>query len=333
LFLWYWFFYEKIGECYIELNEFENAINISKKGLLEIHNYYTSVLFNIYIAEKKSGNFQNALENYERFILSENYYCPLTYNNTFITKQNHYLCARDAYSQENLFVAKGYLELYFQLNGFKNTWGEENGIGDEEFFYYKTLFKINGKEPPDNLNSMIHYNEALYLKFNILLEKKYEIYCNEFEASDYHYNKLVKEKFAMKFFYGYNSSSILKFGKYIGKTIEEIISIDPNYILWCLVNIDHFILARSTFRQLFFDSEIQKDPIFIIALEYYLFKDNLIMDWLYKLEEWERLDYEAECRYTDPAIGWGTNYDSDGSCSVCGMDEWCGTDGCPLEPQ
>jgi hypothetical protein len=20
-------------------------------------------------------------------------------------------------------------------------------------------------------------------------------------------------------------------------------------------------------------------------------------------------------------------------CSVCGMDEWCGTDGCPLDPQ
>ena len=20
-------------------------------------------------------------------------------------------------------------------------------------------------------------------------------------------------------------------------------------------------------------------------------------------------------------------------CSVCGMDEWCGTDGCPMDPQ
>ena len=20
-------------------------------------------------------------------------------------------------------------------------------------------------------------------------------------------------------------------------------------------------------------------------------------------------------------------------CSICGMDEWCGTDGCPLDPQ
>ncbi len=27
------------------------------------------------------------------------------------------------------------------------------------------------------------------------------------------------------------------------------------------------------------------------------------------------------------------NFEVERECSICGMDEWCGTDGCPLDPQ
>ena len=27
------------------------------------------------------------------------------------------------------------------------------------------------------------------------------------------------------------------------------------------------------------------------------------------------------------------NFELERECSICGMDEWCGTDGCPLDPQ
>jgi len=29
----------------------------------------------------------------------------------------------------------------------------------------------------------------------------------------------------------------------------------------------------------------------------------------------------------------GLKIEFSNGCSVCGMDEWCGTDGCPLDPQ
>lgn len=28
-----------------------------------------------------------------------------------------------------------------------------------------------------------------------------------------------------------------------------------------------------------------------------------------------------------------TNFEIQRSCPVCGMDDWCGSDGCPLDPQ
>lgn len=28
-----------------------------------------------------------------------------------------------------------------------------------------------------------------------------------------------------------------------------------------------------------------------------------------------------------------SNLENERDCPVCGMDDWCGTDGCPLDPQ
>ena len=35
----------------------------------------------------------------------------------------------------------------------------------------------------------------------------------------------------------------------------------------------------------------------------------------------------------EPLIEKDLNIEMSYGCSVCGMDEWCGTDGCPLDPQ
>ena len=29
----------------------------------------------------------------------------------------------------------------------------------------------------------------------------------------------------------------------------------------------------------------------------------------------------------------GAKFSNSRECSICGMDEWCGTDGCPMDPQ
>jgi hypothetical protein len=29
----------------------------------------------------------------------------------------------------------------------------------------------------------------------------------------------------------------------------------------------------------------------------------------------------------------GAKFSDSRECSICGMDDWCGTDGCPLDPQ
>ncbi|MBK7390168.1 MAG: hypothetical protein IPI23_14175 [Bacteroidetes bacterium] len=44
----------------------------------------------------------------------------------------------------------------------------------------------------------------------------------------------------------YNLESTLSFGKFKGKTLSEILSIQPSYIKWCIINLDHFVLPQDS---------------------------------------------------------------------------------------
>lgn len=46
----------------------------------------------------------------------------------------------------------------------------------------------------------------------------------------------------------YSSDDILKFGKYKGQKVKEIAKRDPNYLRWCLNNIDSFKLNEGVNR-------------------------------------------------------------------------------------
>ena len=37
----------------------------------------------------------------------------------------------------------------------------------------------------------------------------------------------------------------LEFGKYQGYSINEILNIDPAYLIWCIINLDNFCLSEE----------------------------------------------------------------------------------------
>jgi hypothetical protein len=48
----------------------------------------------------------------------------------------------------------------------------------------------------------------------------------------------------------YSSDSIVEFGKFDGKSIKEIIHEQPDYLLWCILNLDHFVLEEDLLSEL-----------------------------------------------------------------------------------
>lgn len=48
----------------------------------------------------------------------------------------------------------------------------------------------------------------------------------------------------------YTLDSVLSFGKYENSTLEEVFEIDPSYIEWCILNLDHFFIDFQTIKEL-----------------------------------------------------------------------------------
>lgn len=44
----------------------------------------------------------------------------------------------------------------------------------------------------------------------------------------------------------YNAKTQIDFGMYKGQTIEEVYSIDPEFIVWCIRNLDYFYVEDLT---------------------------------------------------------------------------------------
>lgn len=48
----------------------------------------------------------------------------------------------------------------------------------------------------------------------------------------------------------YTQNSLVKFGMYKGYKLEDIVKTNPKYIIWCVVNLDHFYLSEETIENL-----------------------------------------------------------------------------------
>lgn len=91
----------------------------------------------------------------------------------------------------------------------------------------------------------------------------------------------------------YELESIFTFGKHIGKTLEEVYKINPSYVEWCVVNLDHFLLNEEVFDQL-----IELSPSFQFSQQAL---NILQTNWDREVEYWEQ-NYELE--YDEPYSDW-----------------------------
>lgn len=57
----------------------------------------------------------------------------------------------------------------------------------------------------------------------------------------------------------YNLKTRLDFGKYKGDTVDDVITNDPQYLEWCLENVDGFCLTKSAKHELELALEVYDD--------------------------------------------------------------------------
>lgn len=90
----------------------------------------------------------------------------------------------------------------------------------------------------------------------------------------------------MKF---YDLDSPFAFGKYEGKTIRQIVDLQPSYIDWCATNLEHFYISEDVIE------EIKKiKPDFTLSVE-----GQQKLDEKYSILENEQESYQDYDDYDD----------------------------------
>lgn len=109
----------------------------------------------------------------------------------------------------------------------------------------------------------------------------------------------------MKF---YDFDTEFTFGKYEGKTVREILEIQPTYLDWCAINLDHFYISGEVIEEIkatYSDFKISEEGM------------NKLTE---KYEQWENEqedfdddydNYYDDYDYSDDGCGEGF------SCSEC----------------
>jgi hypothetical protein len=104
----------------------------------------------------------------------------------------------------------------------------------------------------------------------------------------------------------YTQNSLLKFGKYNGSILEDIAKTDPNYINWCIINLDHFYLSEEATEHLRANSGLVISEEATLALEQ---KRSEISDASdsndYDFDDYERRTYDDyNGSYAQDEMGW-----------------------------
>jgi tetratricopeptide (TPR) repeat protein len=273
-----------------KVGSYNEALDYGQKGLKKHPNnidYYGILGY----ANFSMGNFKKAKCNYqkilEKYPNNEGTISNLELCETKIIEQNQ-VEADETFSKNDFEKSVGLLEeLIFEYD-----------VTSEEIYrnYLISLLKSKNKE------LLLDESNPIYIKLD-RLKKSYEEKIYNIESpseEEENTNKLIQ--------YGLNHK--IGFGNYKGKDIAEIISIEPDYLLWCIINLEHFSVENSILANPIFKEQKDYDK----AIQINLIKELIIDKWgtSSSIE-----NYSYGCNTKD--FWWG-NWDDAKQKNWC--DEW-----------
>ncbi len=263
--------YIQLVECLIEIKKFKEALFYALELLKLEPTFlsYHSTIGNIY---KSLFEYSKAIYHYEIFIKKfpnnneikksiEHCQIMIIYNE----KGNTAIAALEQFDYDTYISIINEIidtEIYYKNN--------------ESFIYYPDSILYNIYDVNKYLSTILlregkniqnYETNPIFIELNNLKVSSIEKLKENADLSkdEENISKLIK----------YEYSTFLGFGKYKNKKINEIVLINPHYILWCIINLKHFavnefILALPEFRN---------QPLLTLAIEFNLIKGFILEKW------------------------------------------------------
>lgn len=280
----HWAYYQ-LWFCLDELNRYDEALKYIEIGA-KIHSDDIIYQYGLGVANSRIGNYEVGIKHYERYLevdpknssaLGNIEICKKNIKKQFLISAKESYKVRDYKKANNLF--EKYIEDETELNE------------DDLYLYLLSLLKNNNQETSiDNTNQIYIRLDTLKSLYSKKVENQDELTEEEENA-----NKLME----------YQSNYRVGFGNYEGEILSSIINKDPKYVLWCIVNLDHFSINKA----LLSNPKLRNEPLFFSALEHNLIKEKIIEKWTLDEDDYDydyRDDYKDD--YADIEGDWGGLY-------------------------
>jgi tetratricopeptide (TPR) repeat protein len=286
----HWAYYE-LWFCLDQLEKYEEGLKFIELGS-KIHPEKIDYQFALAVAYSRVRNYETSF-NHFKYLLEvyprnkSNYkkieFCISNIKERLLRK------AKELFNERNFKQAKAVFEDYISFDTVFN--GDELGFylysmfcEDDLNFYLLTLLYNNNPEITiDEQNPIFIRLNTLKLSYAEKLENG-----KDFIEEEENVNKLRE----------YQSNYIIGFGKHEGKELSSVICEDPEYVLWCIINLDHFFIEKF----LFLNREFKNEFLYLLAIEHNLIKEKIMEKWMSNKNfnyNKSRENYHAERRNYD----------------------------------
>lgn len=278
--------YSELCSCLVQKGRNTEAIEYAFQGLQYFPNdiEYQLILGDAYFNLKY---FKQAIEHYGVYLKTK----PDSDHATYFLQEAKIECRESTLRKARLHYEQG--KYNDSLECFEEVLKEIKYLySDDLAIYFKSYLKI------ENQDILLDQDSPIYKSINSLRSsyssKQYNGKTNTITKDEANANKLVC----------YDSDTKINFGKHKGLTIENILNTDPNYLLWCVIHLDHFLIELSWFLV----DNLKAQSQYVRALEYALAKSYLLDE-----EEGLRIKDEQDeilhQNFIDAAQGdWGGLY-------------------------
>jgi len=286
---------------------FEKRLSYSETTVSEKQIFYLSK--NLYKLDKNYEIDSDFEENVKSMIEDDSFYCN-NYEYLKFDKNNE-----SHIKSIEIYIAKSVFSWYYGgiINNFKIKCLNFINLYYSEQLYSKVIqvFEI--------LISDLNYYDidtTYYLKYLKCIMYNYDNTVNITEESELYkfylkHSEFEKFKFKSNKLVEYTTGSEIEFGKYKNRLVEDILNENPNYILWCIININNFMINGISFNlnrwngSIFFRHALEINIAKLMIYE--LFEDEPYYE---SNDDFENDNYSCKDSYYD---GGGGNEWSDPS--------------------
>lgn len=251
----HWAYYQ-LWNCLDEAERYDEALQYIKLGS-KIHPNKIEYQFGLGFANERLGKYKTAIKHYKKYLKvnTDDKNAEINLMSCIKKlKEKSLSKAQEYFLEKNFEKANLYFEKYFDA---------ETELYDDDTInsYYISMLKNNNSEISIDENNPIY---KILDGLRVLYEEKDEA-GEELHVEEENIKKLMV----------YQSHYRIGFGTYEGKLLSEIIEENPEYVLWCIINLEHFSIDKS----LFLKAKLKNEPTYLLALEHNFIKELVLAKW------------------------------------------------------